>query len=252
MKGWVYIISNKAMPGLVKVGISEKDPELRAQELEGPGVPHPYIVEYEMLVEGPDDVEEQAHHFLSTYREGKGWFHCSAEEAVLGIQRAAAGKPIIETLKKADREKAEKIRPGKEMAEEKQRRETEEYWRKEGRIKKEAELLRQEDQITQEYYGKLLEIRGPRLGPIAYFWRYLLVVIVAFVGNVYLFRYDVLPPSVFPYMTALALVLSGFIVWRWSRWSNARKEKSEKYLTLIKERDEKLETLREERRSLYE
>lgn len=113
-------------------------------------------------------------------------------------------------------------------------------------------MLRHEDQITQEYYGKLLEIKGPRLGPIAYFWRYLLVLIVAFVGNVYLFRYDVLPPSVFPYMTALILVLSGFVAWLWARWSNARKEKSEKYLTLIKERDEKLETLREERRSLYE
>jgi len=33
MKGWVYVISNKAMSGLVKVGYSTKDPELRAAEL---------------------------------------------------------------------------------------------------------------------------------------------------------------------------------------------------------------------------
>jgi hypothetical protein len=140
MKGWVYVISNKAMPGLVKVGISEKDPELRAQELEGPGVPQPYRVEYEMLVEGPEDVEQQAHHFLSTYREGKGWFHCSAEEAVLAIQRAAVGKSAIETLKKADRGKAEKNR-ARRMAEEKADKETENAGARKKK-KEEAELLR--------------------------------------------------------------------------------------------------------------
>jgi hypothetical protein len=50
MKGWVYVISNKAMEGLIKVGHSTKDPELRAQELDHTGSPHPYIVEYEMLI----------------------------------------------------------------------------------------------------------------------------------------------------------------------------------------------------------
>ena len=251
MKGWVYVISNKAMPGLVKVGISEKDPELRAQELEGPGVPHAYIVEYEMLVEGPDHVEQQAHHFLSAYREAKGWFHCSAEEAASAIQRAAAGKSIIETLKKADRGKGDRIHAEREIAEEKQTRETEESWTREGRRKREAELLRNEEKITQEY-GELLAEHFPRPGVLAYFWRYLLVVIVAFIGNVFLFTYDVLPQWFFPHMTVLILVLSGFVAWLWARWSNARKEKVEEYRTLIKQRDEKLETLREERRSLYE
>jgi hypothetical protein len=37
MKGWVYIISNKAMPDLVKVGFSTKDPQLRAQEFDNAG-----------------------------------------------------------------------------------------------------------------------------------------------------------------------------------------------------------------------
>jgi len=33
MKGWVYVITNKAMPGLVKIGFSMKDTEIRASEL---------------------------------------------------------------------------------------------------------------------------------------------------------------------------------------------------------------------------
>jgi hypothetical protein len=33
MVGWVYIITNESMPGLVKVGYSSKHPEYRAAEL---------------------------------------------------------------------------------------------------------------------------------------------------------------------------------------------------------------------------
>ena len=31
--GWVYVLTNDAMPGLVKVGQTYKTPEIRAQEL---------------------------------------------------------------------------------------------------------------------------------------------------------------------------------------------------------------------------
>jgi len=37
MKGWVYVITNKAMPSLVKVGFLTKDPGLRAKELGNTG-----------------------------------------------------------------------------------------------------------------------------------------------------------------------------------------------------------------------
>lgn len=46
MKGYVYIISNQAMPGIFKIGFTLKDPELRAKELDSTGVPYPFIVEY--------------------------------------------------------------------------------------------------------------------------------------------------------------------------------------------------------------
>jgi len=121
MKGWVYIISNPAMPGLIKVGHSTKDPELRAQELNNTGSPHPYVVEYEMLIEEPFRVEQQGHKALASFREGKEWFRCSSEEAIAVIQHIAEGRAINETFKRVDREQAEKLRKEREEAESRQR-----------------------------------------------------------------------------------------------------------------------------------
>lgn len=91
MKGWIYVITNKAMPGLVKIGSSNKDPNFRAEELKHTGSPHPYIVEYEMLTEEPFQIEQKLHKILSSRHrhEGKEWFRCSVEEAVLAIQENA-------------------------------------------------------------------------------------------------------------------------------------------------------------------
>lgn len=48
MRGWVYVMSNPAMPEIVKIGYSNKDPELWAQEFNNAGNPHSYIVEYDL------------------------------------------------------------------------------------------------------------------------------------------------------------------------------------------------------------
>lgn len=71
MKGWVYVITNKAMPGLIKVGFSMKDPELRAAELNNTGSPHPYVVDYEVLVDEPHDVEQTVHGCLKKLQRGE-------------------------------------------------------------------------------------------------------------------------------------------------------------------------------------
>lgn len=117
MKGWVYIISNPAMPDLIKVGYSTKDPELRARELNNTGAPHAYIVEYEMLIEDPFKIEQQTHKALTCFRENREWFRCSCEEAIVAIQRVAEGRAINEAFKRVDRERAEKIRKDHEKAE---------------------------------------------------------------------------------------------------------------------------------------
>lgn len=110
MKGWVYVITNKAMPGLIKVGYSMSDPELRAAELNHTGSPHPYDVDYEVLVDEPRDVEQTVHGRLRNQRERKEWFRCTSEEAIAAIKAVVGTKAQVENFKRADRAKAEAIK----------------------------------------------------------------------------------------------------------------------------------------------
>lgn len=94
VKGWIYIIVHNAMPGLVKIGYSLRDPELRAKELEGTGVPGSYLVAYAALVESPRDFERTVHQLLGEQREGKEWFRCEMPE-VLSQIRNVGGDAIL-------------------------------------------------------------------------------------------------------------------------------------------------------------
>lgn len=110
VRGWVYVISNKAMPGVVKVGYSLKDPSLRARELDNTGAPHPYVVDYEVLTEEPREIERAAHAALREVREGREWFKCTAERAIVAIKEAMPGAaPLHENYVRADRERAETL-----------------------------------------------------------------------------------------------------------------------------------------------
>jgi hypothetical protein len=142
MKGWVYVISNKAMPGMVKVGYSMQDPELRARELDHTGTPHPYVVEYDILIEGDlDQVEQHIHHDLSSYLEGKEWFRCTPEQAIIAIRQVAKEIAITESFKKAGREKAETLEREREI----------EIARQEEKRKIMAELIVKEREMIQKY-----------------------------------------------------------------------------------------------------
>ena len=56
MKGFVYVLSNASMPGLIKVGMTTKVPDGRAKELSSDtSTPTPFIVEYYALF---DDMEK--------------------------------------------------------------------------------------------------------------------------------------------------------------------------------------------------
>jgi T5orf172 domain len=71
IRGWVYVIANQALPGLLKIGFSTKDPALRALELDSTGVPHPYVVVYDALVREPRDIEQRVHTELKSQCVGK-------------------------------------------------------------------------------------------------------------------------------------------------------------------------------------
>lgn len=97
IRGWVYIVSNQAMPGLLKIGFSTKDPALRALDLNNTGSPHPYVVVYDALVHEPRDIEQRVHAALKAQCVGKEWFNCSREVAIRAIRRIADGSIITET-----------------------------------------------------------------------------------------------------------------------------------------------------------
>jgi hypothetical protein len=94
IKGFVYVFSNPALSGLVKIGYTIKIPNARAVELEGTGVPAPFIVEYYCLVEDAPMVEATVHKNLGVqrYSAGREFFRVSVSEAIKAVE-FCAGKP---------------------------------------------------------------------------------------------------------------------------------------------------------------
>ena len=104
IRGWIYIITNKSMRGLVKIGYSTKDPALRSKELDNTGVPHKYSIVYDILVNEPRDYEKKIHSFLHDKHEGKEWFKCSEIEAIKAIRKIVGSNILIEKVELPYRE----------------------------------------------------------------------------------------------------------------------------------------------------
>ena len=62
--GYVYILSNAGMPGLLKIGLTERMPQARAKELQTTGVPHPFQLEFSVSVPDCQAAERQVHKLL--------------------------------------------------------------------------------------------------------------------------------------------------------------------------------------------
>ena len=71
-KGYVYILINPSFAGFVKIGKTTKNPEVRAREVSsGTGVPAPYAVAWDILVDDCDQVERVIHQQLAPARARK-------------------------------------------------------------------------------------------------------------------------------------------------------------------------------------
>ena len=95
--GYIYILSNSAMPGLLKIGRTDRHPEQRARELRTTGVPHPFVLEHYVDVEDSAHAEAQIHQFLqskgarmSTDRE---FFSISMHEAIEALDLVSGPGP---------------------------------------------------------------------------------------------------------------------------------------------------------------
>ena len=69
MHGYVYVLVNPSMPGLVKIGKTSKHPTERARELQQTGTPTPFLVVYHVYVNDMDYVEKEMHSRLNHSRQ---------------------------------------------------------------------------------------------------------------------------------------------------------------------------------------
>ncbi|MDO8962927.1 MAG: GIY-YIG nuclease family protein [Coriobacteriia bacterium] len=93
--GYVYIMSNPAMPGLLKIGMTRNDVRQRASELAAStGVPARFVIEYYCLTGEPEAVEAQVHSHFSAYRApGREFFSLPLRDAVLVVDEHI--RPVV-------------------------------------------------------------------------------------------------------------------------------------------------------------
>lgn len=87
--GFVYLLVNSAMPGLVKIGKTDRDPEARARELSSTtGVPSSFVVVHSVFVINCSELERTIHRKLDYCREHRRreFFRISVSEAIQVIQ----------------------------------------------------------------------------------------------------------------------------------------------------------------------
>jgi len=89
-RGYIYVLSNPSMPGLLKVGRCIDGGRARAKQLYQTGVPTPFVVEFELLSDEPDAVEAEAHERLRDFRVngGREFFSTDIYEAKRAVIEA--------------------------------------------------------------------------------------------------------------------------------------------------------------------
>jgi hypothetical protein len=88
--GFVYVLANPRMPGLVKVGVTQALIEDRARALFSTGVPVAFDVKFGLTTSYPRDVERAAHRLLDDSRlPGREFFEVSIGKAIDAVRTAA-------------------------------------------------------------------------------------------------------------------------------------------------------------------
>ena len=89
--GFVYVLTNSSMPGLIKIGQTERHPYSRAEEISAQtGVPTPFVVEYYFSVTDRTKAESAVHIALDSYRvsAGREFFRIEPDKALIIVKHA--------------------------------------------------------------------------------------------------------------------------------------------------------------------
>tara|TARA_Y100001933_G_scaffold210708_1_gene215026 strand:- start:174 stop:782 length:609 start_codon:yes stop_codon:yes gene_type:complete len=100
MEGTVYVLTNPAMPNMVKIGKTTRDVELRLADLYSTGVPLPFECEYAAKVKDVDKTEKAFHTAFEPSRVNpkREFFNINPEQAiaVLALMAIEDVTPIIQ------------------------------------------------------------------------------------------------------------------------------------------------------------
>jgi hypothetical protein len=115
----VYILTNEAMPGVIKIGVTD-NLDRRVKELDGTSTPLPFECYYAVEVEDAYSIEKKIHHGLDDkrVRNNREFFYSSPEQAksLLQIAELMGGKEvtpkgeIVESVQDSDALKKAKKR----------------------------------------------------------------------------------------------------------------------------------------------
>lgn len=94
MKGYVYVLSNQAMPGLLKIGRSKAGGQRRGKQIYSgdTGTPLPFELEFECFFYDCVDAEAAVHYDLNAYRvnANREFFRVDLWQAQKAVLKASA------------------------------------------------------------------------------------------------------------------------------------------------------------------
>src|SRR5690349_11464483 len=103
--GYVYILINPALNGIVKIGKTQNNPEERAKELSSAtGVPAPFFVAYASYFQDCRMAEKYVHTRLVNHRlaQNREFFRVSIQQAIEAVREAESTLEITSPELSAD------------------------------------------------------------------------------------------------------------------------------------------------------
>ena len=90
--GYIYILINSSMPGLIKIGRTFRDSRARARELHSTGVPTPFEVAFELFSEDHEALEQKLHDQIAEFRVvgNREFFRYPLRLAIQHLQQLSA------------------------------------------------------------------------------------------------------------------------------------------------------------------
>lgn len=229
----VYILTNRSMPGLCKVGYTDRSVNERISELNAStSIPTKFEVEYFVELEdgSAHRVEKRSHSILHKkgFHHGKEYFQCSVNDCKDAVAEAIAstGSTVL-YAKDAEETRRRVLEAERKRAEEKLRYEAEQA--------REAVFVEKERQIRSSYDSRLENYANP-----GDFWKWWLGC-----GLLSVIAFPVILPkakdgAIF-FGSAFFSLVAAFFVREY--WKN-KKQQNPYYLKLEHQRDSELATVR--------